>query len=89
MLNYMTGSKPAKGYYTEAEAAAALGLGIEAFRTLIRKHIVEGEDDMNNVPTTTFQASDVWALKLFLLGVKTETVKAPEPDTVSTDPAVA
>lgn len=60
----MTSSKLAKPHLTEFEAAHALGLTIEQLRTLVKKHIAEREEDIANLPTTTFQPSDLVMLRL-------------------------
>ena len=60
----MTNQRPAKGYYTEAEAAQALGLSLPQFRVLVRRHILESEDDMANLTLTSFKPSDLTLLRL-------------------------
>ncbi len=59
-------SKPVvnKAQYTETEAAQQLGVSIEEFRLLIRRHIVVDEADSSNVPMTSFQPSDLLVLRL-------------------------
>jgi hypothetical protein len=59
-----TPSTRTKAYFSEAEAARHLGVSIEEFRTLVRRHIVVREEDLNNVPLTTFHASDLLLLRL-------------------------
>ena len=58
--------KPAKTQYSENEAAAELGLSLEELRTLIRSHIIETDEDLNNVPMASFHPSDLLVLKLLL-----------------------
>ena len=58
--------KPAKTQYSENEAAAELGVSLEELRTLIRSHIIEADEDLNNVPMASFHPSDLLVLKLFL-----------------------
>lgn len=53
-----------KPHYTEAEAAAELGLEVEELRRLIQLHIVTDAEDSANVPMTMFQASDLVLLRL-------------------------
>lgn len=53
-----------KAYFSEVEAARQLGISIDEFRTLVRRHIIEREEDLNNVSITTFHASDLLLLKL-------------------------
>jgi hypothetical protein len=57
-------SKPAKTNYTEQEAAGELGLSIEQLRKLIRSHIVDSEEDLNNVSIASFHPSDLLVLKI-------------------------
>jgi hypothetical protein len=65
MLNPGTlASKPGKSQYSEQEAARELGLSIEQLRTLIRSHIVETEEDLNNVSVASFHPSDLLVLKI-------------------------
>jgi hypothetical protein len=63
-------SRPVKSHYSEAEAAVALGVSLDEFRTLIRSHIVDRDDDMANVPTATYQPSDLLILRMILNGMK-------------------
>jgi len=65
MLNQaMPATKPAKTQYSEQEAAQELGLSIDEFRTLIKSHIVDNEEDVNNIPVASFHPSDLLLLKL-------------------------
>ncbi|MBI4904071.1 MAG: hypothetical protein HY820_10580 [Acidobacteria bacterium] len=70
----MTATRPNKSHYSESEAASALGVSVNELRTLIRSHIVKAEEDMVNVPTTTFQPSDLLVLRMILRGMKTPQV---------------
>ncbi|MGJ5814694.1 hypothetical protein [Paludibaculum fermentans] len=56
--------RPGKGYYNETEAAQALGITIDSLRALVRQHILQSEDEMANLPMTTFQPSDLLLLRL-------------------------
>ena len=58
--------KPAKTQYSENEVAAELGVSLEELRTLIRSHIIETDEDLNNVPMASFNPSDLLVLKLLL-----------------------
>ncbi|MGC4048294.1 MAG: hypothetical protein QM757_01070 [Paludibaculum sp.] len=60
----MTIPRPAKGYYSETEAAQALGLTIDSLRALVRQHILHSEDELANLSMTTFQPSDLLLLRL-------------------------
>jgi hypothetical protein len=63
-------SRPGKGQYSEAEAAEELGISVAQLRTMIRSHVVDRDEDLNNVPVTTFQPSDLLILRL-LTGMPT------------------
>ena len=41
-----------------------LGVSVEVLRGLIRSHVVDREEDVSNIPSTTFQPSDLLVLKL-------------------------
>ena len=58
--------KPVKTQYTENEAAQELGVSVEDLRSMIRSHIVETDEDLNNVPMASFHPSDLLVLKLLL-----------------------
>jgi hypothetical protein len=57
-------AKPIKTQYSVSEAAQELGLSVEQLRTLIRSHIAETDEDLNNVAVTSFHPSDLLILKL-------------------------
>jgi len=59
-------SRAPKPYYTETEAARSLGIPVEDFRVLIKRHIVDREEDLNNVGQTTFHASDLLILRMLI-----------------------
>ena len=63
-------SKPAKAHYTESEAAHELGVSIEELRGLIRRHIVDRDEDVSNVPQALFQPSDLVVLRLLAAGLR-------------------
>ena len=46
------------------EAAEELGVSIDQLRTMIRSHVVDREEDLNNVAATSFQPSDLLVLRL-------------------------
>ena len=53
-----------KSQYSETEAAEELGVSIDQLRSMIRNHVVERDEDLTNVPVTTFQPSDLLILRL-------------------------
>ncbi len=60
----MPPSRTGKSQYSESEAAEELGISVEQLRTMIRSHVVDRDEDLNNVPVTTFQPSDLLVLRL-------------------------
>jgi hypothetical protein len=58
--------KLSKTQYSEPEAAEELGISLEELRTLIRSHIIETDEDLNNVPMASFHPSDLLVLRLLL-----------------------
>jgi hypothetical protein len=66
-------AKNMKAYYSEVEAARTLGVSVTEFRELVRRHIIEREEDMGNVELTTFHAADLLLLKM-LAGRRAEPV---------------
>ena len=57
-------SRLIKGQYSEREAADELGVSIDQLRSMIRSHIVETDEDLNNVPIASFHPSDLLVLKI-------------------------
>ena len=53
-----------KGQYSEREAAEELGVSVEQLRLMIRSHIVDSDEDLNNVPIASFHPSDLLVLKI-------------------------
>jgi hypothetical protein len=75
-------NRPAKSHYSESEAAAALGVSVDALRTVIRRHILKTDEEMANVPQASFQPSDLLILRMILNGLQPPTEPAPASDTV-------
>ena len=57
-------SRTGKSQYNETEAAEELGVSVEQLRSMIRSHVVERDEDLNNVRITSFQPSDLLILRL-------------------------
>jgi hypothetical protein len=57
-------SRTGKSQYSETEAAEELGISVEQLRVMIRSHVVDRDEDLTNVPVTTFQPSDLLVLRL-------------------------
>jgi hypothetical protein len=69
-MTMIVAPRAAKSQYTEIEAAEELGITLSQLRTMIRSHVLERDEDLNNVPVTTFQPSDLLILRL-LAGMPT------------------
>jgi hypothetical protein len=54
-----------KPYYSETEAARSLGVTIDEFRSLVHRYIIDRDEDMGNMPITTFHASDLLLIRMF------------------------
>jgi len=67
----MLATRPTKSQFSETEAAEELGISVDQLRSMIRRHVVEQEEDANNIPVTTFQPSDLLILRL-LAGMPTD-----------------
>ena len=57
-------TRAGKSQYSEMEAAEELGISIDQLRTMIRSHVIDRDEDLSNVPATTFQPSDLLVLRL-------------------------
>ena len=57
-------TRTGKSQYSETEAAEELGISIEQLRGMIRNHVIDRDEDLTNVPATTFQPSDLLILRL-------------------------
>lgn len=57
-------TRTGKSQYSETEAAEELGVSVEQLRSMIRSHVVDRDEDLNNVAVTTFQPSDLLILRL-------------------------
>jgi hypothetical protein len=60
----MLATRASKSHYSESEAAEALGVSIEQFRSLVRTHVAHSEEEQQMIPSTTFQPSDLVILRL-------------------------
>ena len=63
-LQLMQLSRASKSQYSETEAAEELGISVLQLRAMIRSHVVDRDEDLNNVPVTTFQPSDLLILRM-------------------------
>jgi len=55
-----------KSHYSETEAAQALGVSLDFLRVLVRRHIVDSEEDVAKLSMTYFQPSDLVLLRLLI-----------------------
>ena len=69
-------TRSVKSQYSEVEAAEELGISVDKLRTMIRSHVVDRDEDLTNVPVTTFQPSDLLILRL--LGGMPTTPRDPD-----------
>lgn len=51
-------------HYTEAEAAAELGLELDELRALAREHLLLSDEEAAGLPHTLYQRSDLLLLRL-------------------------
>ena len=64
MLTTTLTTRSSKSFFSETEAAIALGISIDRFRDLVKTHIAQSDDEVSNIGATTYQASDLLVLKL-------------------------
>jgi hypothetical protein len=57
-------SRTGKSQYSETEAAEELGVSVDQLRFMIRSHVIDRDEDITNIPVTTFQPSDLLILRL-------------------------
>lgn len=69
--------KQTKTEYSAAEVAQELGLTVEDLRVLIRNHVAQTDDDLNNLALASFHASDLLVLRL--LASQHRTAATPDP----------
>ena len=55
-----------KSHYTENEAASTLGISLDDLRVLVRRRIVDDEEELSKLSMTTFQPSDILLLRLLI-----------------------
>lgn len=56
--------RPPKGYFNETDAARELGLTLDEFRSLVRTHLLDDDEDLANLSRIYFQPSDLVVLRL-------------------------
>jgi hypothetical protein len=64
MLTTTLITRTSKSFYSETEAAQTLGISLDRFRDLVKTHIAQSDEEVNNIGATTYQASDLLVLKL-------------------------
>lgn len=60
----MIPARTGKGQYSEKQVADALGLSVEDLRALIRSHISDRDEDVENMAAASFYPSDVLLLRI-------------------------
>ncbi|MFN7924943.1 MAG: hypothetical protein U0Q16_32900 [Bryobacteraceae bacterium] len=55
-----------KSFFSEAEAARELGITIDEFRTLVKRHIGTADEDVKNMGVTAYHASNLLALRMLM-----------------------
>ncbi|HPT25733.1 MAG TPA: hypothetical protein PLZ95_04875 [Bryobacteraceae bacterium] len=61
--------RPPKGFYSEMEVAATIGVSVEQLRSLVRSHIVQAEEDADKIPKAWYQPSDIVLLRMLVSGM--------------------
>ena len=79
-------TKLPKAFYSEVEACRSLGVTAVEFRTLLRHHLGASETETDRSPETTYHASDIMLLRLFVAGRLD--VPPPQPKAVPAPEAV-
>ena len=59
-------TRPNKSQYSEAEAAAEIGVTVEELRSLVKSRIVDREEDLGNVPAAIYNPSDLVMLRFLV-----------------------
>ncbi len=59
-------SRLGKSNYSESEAAEELGISALQLRAVIRSHVTDHDEDLSNIPATSFQASDLVILRMLM-----------------------
>ena len=65
-MQIMLTNRNGKAHYTENEAAQELGISIDSLRVLVRRHILDSEEDVPKISITSFQPSDLLLLRLLI-----------------------
>jgi hypothetical protein len=61
--------RPPKGFYSEMEVAATIGVSVDQLRSLVRSYIVQAEEDVDKIPKAWYQPSDVVLLRMLVSGL--------------------
>lgn len=69
LITNMITRRPPKGFYSEMEVAATIGVSVEQLRSLVRRHIVQSEEDVDKIPKAWYQPSDVVLLRMLVAGM--------------------
>ena len=77
-------SKLPKAFYSETEASRSLGVSAQEFRSLLRHHLGASEVETDKSGETTYHASDILLLKMFVAGRLPVPPPQPKPAPVPT-----
>ena len=72
----MNSWSPSNRHYSEAEAAAELGLDIEQLRALARRHLLQSDEETACLSQTLFERSDLLLLRLLVQQESTQSAAA-------------
>ena len=69
----MIATRPAKAQYSEVEAAEVLGITVEKLRSLVKEHILSGEEEAGALSQASYQPSDLLVLRFLTSSATTAT----------------
>lgn len=69
----MIATRPTKAQYTEVEAAEVLGITVERLRSLVKDHILNGEEEAGVLSHASYQPSDLLVLRFLTTHTATAT----------------
>ncbi|MBA3975769.1 MAG: hypothetical protein C0504_16310 [Candidatus Solibacter sp.] len=64
----MNSKRPPKGFFSEIEVAESIGVSVEQLRSIVRRHIVQTEEDVDKIPRAWYQPSDVVMIRMLVAG---------------------
>jgi hypothetical protein len=64
----MNTKRPPKGFFSEIEVAESIGVSVEQLRSIVKRHIVQAEEDVDKIPRAWYQPSDVVMIRMLVAG---------------------